>query len=298
MALPSDATNPNDSEINAETDNTDADGSVAETATSVLLKQVVEGRSGKSTNQIVKEDGEEDSHVEENTAPSKINTARTNGEGTQRSQLGEDEDNALPPTPYDGHTNIFQEFEYQEADPYELLPDLSIDDSSTSTSRPLLRNDVPLLHADNLKATEWILNINEIRLSKRLRVLMGRTLVRRLDLLRMTLIVTMAQQQPKKSKSETETADDDSTLTLTLIFSKIDEYACQLKAGCENGISLGTWVPPAPSPPPTTPPVTPREEALNTARSKKSEAMKTARSDMNSDDEEEEEGGKYSKATQ
>ena len=204
----------------------DADAMETETETTGLQKivaNVVKGRPGRETGGAGAKggagaaggaDGENDS-----SSPSKVNTARsskgspgsTKGDetgrttGTGRSGAGVGGEGSKVSGPYDGETNEFLEYEYQEADAYELAEDSSRGESSPL---PLLCNDVHLLHADNVQAVQWILNVDEIRSKKRIRLFVGRAMIRRLNLIRLEILIDMASIQPSsKSKSITFLSD-------------------------------------------------------------------------------------------
>lgn len=166
------------------------------------------------------------------TARTNKTTARTSGggdNGTQRS--------VIESGPYDGSSSKWVELPYVEADPYELMEDKeepTIDMKSKKSDLPLLYNDVHLLHKDNVPAIRWILNINEVRPNKRIRKLVGRMIIRRMNIIRLNILLSMASQQPSNVNCrENKKEEDDNTelYTLDRILTEIEEYACCLQHG-------------------------------------------------------------------
>ena len=196
------------------------DGRETETETTALQKiveNVVKSRPGRAKGGAG--DGAGGGADGEKSSPSKVNTARSSkgspgstkgGEtgrtGTDRSGAGGGEGQVSGP--YDGETSDFLEYEYQEADPYELAEDSSSSITSSEPPLPLLCNDVHLLHADNVQAVQWILNVDQIRSKKRIRLLVGRAMIRRLNLIRVEMLIDLASIQPSsKSTSITFLSD-------------------------------------------------------------------------------------------
>ena len=172
-------------------------------------------------------------------------------------------------------TATFNEGPRIEADPFELAAD---DPLAVHSQLPLLQNDLHVTHSSQAACLKWMMDIDRVRCPRRLRKLVGRGLVRRLQVERCKLLLHFARSQGDTHKT-TELVSDEDVISLHDILDCVDEFACRLKHGCLDGTALATWVRPAPPPPPPTPPETARSQvsAKNSARSNKS----TARSSDN-----------------
>ena len=59
-----------------------------------------------------------------------------------------------------------------------------------------------------MQAVQWILNVDQIRSKKRIRLLVGRAMIRRLNLIRVEMLIDLASIQPSsKSTSITFLSD-------------------------------------------------------------------------------------------
>ena len=247
------------------------------------LPSVEEGEGGESLTSRSDEQG--------GTARSKApategGTGGTDATGTARSGVG----SLRIPRNMRPTTATFNEGPRVEADPFEIAPD---DLLAVHSQLPLLHNDLQVTHSAQTPCLKWMMDIDRVRCPRRLRALVGRGLVRRLQVERCKLLMHFARAQSGAHKT-TELVSEDSVLSIDDIMACVDEFACRLMQGCRDGTSLATWVRPAPPPPPPTPPDTVRSgggmsarstAAKNSARSTKS----SARSGSGEDDEEQDE---------
>ena len=267
--LPFDNNQDND-EDEDDNDEEDDEGKDGRLVRSVLSSRPGSGRGHQlsSDSPGSKEDEEDEEEEEEEEEEEVKSTARTSGgKNTSRSTTSTSSPSTPISTPNDGSTSVFIEFKYEEADPFELQYSKEEEEAAAGTAakpsnrnglhRPLLRNDVHLLHADNVRAVSWILDLHakDHRPTRRLRTAMGRARCRKLHLIRLQLLMDLLAQQPTTGKTTGETTGE--STTIAQLYATIEEELCALDDGMRTGTSLGTWVPPAPPPPPPTPPPSP-----------------------------------------